>query len=385
MKFLGICSILLSGLLSFSSSSQYSPNMTAYEDKIEQQKEVADQKIQIALLLDTSNSMDGLIGQAKSRLWNIVNTLTTLKYNGKEPQLEIALYEYGNDGLSSENNFIRMVTPFTNDLDLISEKLFSLRTNGGNEYCGAVIDKATSQLQWKDGKDNMKLIYIAGNEPFTQGPINFREAISKSLNNDIYINAILCGGQSSEDVTSWKEGAIKGNGKFFIIDSDKVIQFISTPYDNDINTLNDKLNDTYIGYGSHGESKKMNQAIQDANAESMSVANKAERATSKTKTVYNNSSWDLIDNYKQDKDAITKIKKEDLPAEYKNLSEVEIKREIEAKIQEREMITKHISELSIKRQSYIESENKKSNNSDDLGSALEISILELANKLGYKK
>lgn len=384
MKFLGICSILLAGLLSFS-SSQYSPNMTGYEDKIEQQKEVADQKIQIALLLDTSNSMDGLIGQAKSRLWNIVNTLTTLKYNGKEPQLEIALYEYGNDGLSSENNFIRMVTPFTNDLDLISEKLFSLRTNGGNEYCGAVIDKATSQLQWKDGKDNMKLIYIAGNEPFTQGPINFREAISKSLNKDIYINAILCGGQSSEDATSWKEGAIKGNGKFFIIDSDKVIQFISTPYDNDINTLNDKLNDTYIGYGSHGESKKMNQAIQDANAESMSVANKAERATSKTKTVYNNSSWDLIDNYKLDKDAITKIKKEDLPAEYKNLSEVEIKRELEAKIQEREIVTKQISELSIKRQSYIDSENKKSNNSDDLGSALEISILELANKLGYKK
>ena len=384
MKFLGICSILLAGLLSFS-SSQYSPNMTGYEDKIEQQKEVADQKIQIALLLDTSNSMDGLIGQAKSRLWNIVNTLTTLKYNGKEPQLEIALYEYGNDGLSSENNFIRMVTPFTNDLDLISEKLFSLRTNGGNEYCGAVIDKATSQLQWKDGKDNMKLIYIAGNEPFTQGPINFREAISKSLNKDIYINAILCGGQSSEDATSWKEGAIKGNGKFFIIDSDKVIQFISTPYDNDINTLNDKLNDTYIGYGSHGESKKMNQAIQDANAESMSVANKAERATSKTKTVYNNSSWDLIDNYKLDKDAITKIKKEDLPAEYKNLSEVEIKRELEAKIQERDIVTKQISELSIKRQSYIDSENKKSNNSDDLGSALEISILELANKLGYKK
>ncbi len=40
-------------------------------------------KIQVALLLDTSNSMDGLIDQAKSRLWNIVNTLTTLKYNGK--------------------------------------------------------------------------------------------------------------------------------------------------------------------------------------------------------------------------------------------------------------------------------------------------------------
>jgi len=49
-------------------------------------------KIQVALLLDTSNSMDGLIEQAKSRLWNIVNTLTTLKYNGQTPNIEISLY-----------------------------------------------------------------------------------------------------------------------------------------------------------------------------------------------------------------------------------------------------------------------------------------------------
>ena len=52
-------------------------------------------KIQVAILLDTSGSMQGLIEQAKSRLWNIVNTLTTLKYKGETPEIEIALYEYG--------------------------------------------------------------------------------------------------------------------------------------------------------------------------------------------------------------------------------------------------------------------------------------------------
>ena len=72
-------------------------------------------KIQVALLLDTSNSMDGLIEQAKSRLWNIVNTLTTLKYEGKNPKIEIALYEYGNDGLSSSSNYIRQVTSLSTD------------------------------------------------------------------------------------------------------------------------------------------------------------------------------------------------------------------------------------------------------------------------------
>ena len=80
-------------------------------------------KIQVALLFDTSNSMDGLIEQAKSRLWDIVNTLTTLKYQGKTPVIEIALYEYGNDGLSVRNNYIRQVTALTTDLDLISENV----------------------------------------------------------------------------------------------------------------------------------------------------------------------------------------------------------------------------------------------------------------------
>jgi hypothetical protein len=57
-------------------------------------------------------------------------------------------------------------------LDLISEKLFALKTNGGNEYCGAVIQDVTQKLQWGKANSNMKLIYIAGNEAFNQGGIN---------------------------------------------------------------------------------------------------------------------------------------------------------------------------------------------------------------------
>ncbi len=86
--------------------------------------------IRIALLLDTSSSMDGLIEQAKSQLWKLVNQLSFSRYGATKPELELALYEYGNDGISSRKDWIRMVTPFTNDLDLVSEKLFALKTNG---------------------------------------------------------------------------------------------------------------------------------------------------------------------------------------------------------------------------------------------------------------
>ena len=77
-------------LISCNSSNANSKKNTEIEKPIAAENT----KIQVALLLDTSSSMDGLIDQAKSRLWNIVNTLTTLKYDGKTPDIEIALYEY---------------------------------------------------------------------------------------------------------------------------------------------------------------------------------------------------------------------------------------------------------------------------------------------------
>src|SRR5687768_12616138 len=56
-----------------------------------------DQTIMLALLLDTSNSMDGLIDQAKSQLWKIANELAAAKSSdGSRPNIKIALYEYGN-------------------------------------------------------------------------------------------------------------------------------------------------------------------------------------------------------------------------------------------------------------------------------------------------
>jgi len=91
--------------------------------------------IQVAILLDTSGSMDGLIDQTRKQLWRVVNELAIAKKDGHSPNLQVALYEYGNDGLPAEKGYIRRVLPLTTDLDRVSEELFALRTNGGSEYC----------------------------------------------------------------------------------------------------------------------------------------------------------------------------------------------------------------------------------------------------------
>lgn len=346
---------------------------------------IKENKIQVALLLDTSNSMDGLIDQAKSRLWNIVNTLTTLKYNGKAPQVEIALYEYGNDGLRDEN-YIRQVTPLTQDLDLVSEKLFALRTNGGSEYCGAVIRDASMNLKWDENYQSMKLIYIAGNEPFDQGKISYKEVIPTAKRKNIYTNTIFCGSRDEGIQTFWQNGASLGDGKYFNIDSDQKVIYIETPYDVRISECNTKLNDTYIYYGSHGSEFKNKQMLQDKNAEVQSVSNAVERTVAKSKkNAYKNDHWDLVDRAEKDVNFMSGVKAEELPAELKGKSKEEIKKAVAEKSAEREKIQKEIEVLSKKRQDFIDAEMKKRGNSeaDDLGKAIERSVLELAKKNGY--
>ncbi|MBC9909008.1 VWA domain-containing protein [Chitinophaga varians] len=379
---------MVSGLLTWKYDMiQLSPEketVTATLDQVHHSPSARDNtRIQVAILLDTSNSMDGLIDQAKSRLWNIINTLTTLKYQGKTPTIEIALYEYGNDGLSPASNFIRQVTPLTTDLDLISEKLFSLRTNGGQEYCGAVIRSAVQSLEWGHHEADMKLVYIAGNEPFNQGGVNYISATEEAVNKNIFINTIFCGDKGEGIATKWKDGADKGRGKYFNIDSDRKVDFVETPYDKLIEACNERINTTYIGYGTYGASKKKNQAVQDANAKSISSANSIERYVSKSKAAYKNESWDLVERSKTDPAVLKNISKSDLPKELQDKTTAEIQKVIEVKSRERDSIQKEIAVLGKKRQQYIDQTMKKTGTPDDLGTAINQSIIQLAATKGY--
>ena len=204
--------------------------------------------IKVALLLDTSNSMDGLIKQAKAYLWDIVNELSYARRGDKAPDLLIALYEYGNDGLPASEGHIRQVTAFTDDLDEISEKLFSLTTNGGSEFCGQVIQTSLKQLNWGRDADDLKLVFIAGNEPFTQGSTNYKDATKDAVEKNVVVNTIHCGSYHAGVRSMWADGAKRTGGEYMAIDHNQEIVQIKTPYDDIILKLNIKLNKTYVAY-----------------------------------------------------------------------------------------------------------------------------------------
>ncbi|WP_062056481.1 vWA domain-containing protein [Aquimarina longa] len=335
--------------------------------------------IQVALLLDTSNSMDGLIDQAKAQLWEIVNELSYAKCDHNTIKLEIALYEYGNDNLPSQEGFIRQVLPFSNDLDEISKELFALTTNGGNEYCGKVINTSINQLGWKKNNDHLKLIFIAGNEPFTQGSVNYKDAAQDANEKDITINTIFCGNYQQGVQSMWKHGADITNGEYSAIDHNRETVHIITPYDDIILKLNHKLNNTYIHYGRLGVQKIAEQRKQDRNAKSYSSANAVSRTVSKSSGFYNNKSWDLIDAAEDETFEIEDIKKEQLPEELKQKSKAELKQHITQKSIERKEIKQKIKELNKKRIAYIK------NNSTKDETNLESALLNAIKKQGRKK
>lgn len=340
--------IALTGLLVLSTPA------LSLNDKPREVNPEGGQSILIALLLDTSNSMDGLIEQAKSQLWRLVNELSQAKCdNDRKPKIRIALYEYGNDGLPSSENYIRLVNGLTDDLDVISEKLFALRTNGGNEYCGAVINTSLQQLDWSTSGKDLNLIFIAGNEPFNQGSVSYKDACAKASAKCIVINTIYCGEYNEGIYTSWKSGATITGGTYMNIDHNARTVYVITPYDDELELLNTRLNATYIYYGKSGRSKRELQLQQDNNAGKYGKQNKAERTISKSSHVYNNSVWDLVDATKEDENALDKVDASTLPEEMRNMDAHQRRSYVDAKSQERAAIQRQIQALSGKRTEYI--------------------------------
>lgn len=346
-------------------------------------------RIQIALLLDTSNSMDGLIDQTKSQLWTIINTFATARKKSDEAQLEFALYEYGNDGLSSQNGFTRQVVPMTTDLDQLSESLFGLRTNGGSEYCGKVINTAITDLAWSDNKDDLKIIFIAGNEGFNQGETSFQSACRLAKNKNIFVNTVFCGDYQAGINSFWKEGALLASGNYSNINQNQVTTYINTPYDNEILKLNDDLNNTYIYYNEEGKELQKRMVLQDNNAAKGSKSNKVQRSFYKSSKKYKSpKKWDVVDTYQEEPEAIEELEEEEfeameLPTQYDSLSKVEFQQVVIEKSEDRTKIQNEINELKVKRENYITSQNNTKNN-NGLESVIITSLKNQATSKGFK-
>jgi hypothetical protein len=316
-------------------------------------------KIQAAILLDVSNSMDGLIDQAKAQLWNMVNVMGKAKCEDATPQIEIALYEYGSPRNDAKQGYVKRISDFSTDLDLLSKDLFALTTNGGDEYCGHVIYSSINELAWDTSSKSYKVIFISGNEDFLQGDITYSKACAEAAKKGIIVNTIYCGDKQQGIKEHWNLSAECGNGSFTNIDQDAKMEDIPTPYDSALMVLNTRLNGTYLGYGSKGlMGYSQLYEVDQLNDGNKSVA--IQRATAKANAnVYRNGGWDLIDATTDDSSFVAKVDLKTLPDSLKNKSREEVLKIVKAKKEERSGIQKEILALDLQREKFLSAEKQK--------------------------
>jgi len=342
--------------------------------------------IQLAILLDTSNSMDGLINQARAQLWKVVSTLATSRRDGQRPRLEVALYEYGNSSLSASSGYLRRVLPLTTDLDRVSEALFGLTTNGGDEYCGQVIREATRGLSWSDNRRDLKLIFIAGNEPFTQGSVDYRVTVKEAIGKGIAVNTVHCGSRSDGVNGGWEDGARLADGSFLNINQDQQVAQVHAPQDDEIARLGGELNQTYVSYGAMGGAGKARQKKADLDAAGLGSSTAAERTVAKAAAApAAAASWDLVDAVQSGKAEVASVPAESLPPEMQAMDSGEREEHVKQLAEKRATIQSKIQKLAKEREAYVVAEQKKqASGADTLGDAMLKAIRSQASDKGYE-
>ncbi len=340
--------------------------------------------IEIAICLDTSNSMDGLIDAAKQKLWAVVTDMGTAK---PSPSLKVALYQYGNDGLDSKTGWVQQLSPMTDDLDTIYGKLFALKTHGGTEYVARAVKDAAEQLKWSDDNSTLRMIVVAGNEPATQDTsVKLEDACKAAASRGIVINTIFCGAEAEGRSTGWADAARLADGRFSAIDQNGGTVVIETPFDKDLTELGTKLNATYVPYGPGGKAGVANQVAQDANAVTLSPSASAVRSAGKAQGQYSNAGWDMVDAVSQKKVDVTTIEQEQLPPEMQKMSPEQRVKYVQEKATQRKDMQDQIKQLNTKRDEYVKQEMEKRGLSDKnaFDAALRQAVREQAAKKGIE-
>jgi len=309
--------------------------------------------IQIAFLIETSDNMAPVIEQAQAQIWQVVSEVSAYRLYGKDPELQIALYEYGNGNAGMQQYYLRMLQPLTGDLDSVSDSIFSLNSDDAAPYCGAVIQNAIDHLDWSADSDSIKLIFIAGVGPFDLGPVDYRNACRSAANLGVMVTMLYCGDPDEANAAGWNLAAKTAgltnqtvNGNF----SDDVRP---APQDNRISEQGANLNNTYIPYGFDGQLALNNQLVQDENAANASPQASILRALAKASPQYQNAQWDLVDAVALGLVEIDSLDVSELPEKLQKMMPQQRQAYVSAIGRQRNALQRQIKQLCLQRKQFL--------------------------------
>ena len=245
----------------------------------------------------------------------------------------------------------------------------------------------SKELKWSAKTDVYKAIFIAGNEPFTQGAVPFQGAVAAAKAKGIFVNTIFCGSRQQGLAQQWKAGADLADGDYTNIDQSLQAYEIPAPQDDKIAELSSKLNETYVAYGTGAKSKmesKMSSYGQAKSAGSSVAASRAAfQAAAPAAQSAADASWDAVSALESGTLSKEQIDSEKLPEEVRKLDKAGREKYLEGKLAERKKIKEEINRLQSQRKAYISAEEKKNAGAQTLDRAMIDTIRRQAVKRGY--
>ena len=306
--------------------------------------------IDVAIALDTSDSMKPLIDAARLKLWEIVHDLTLVE---PTPTLRVALLTYGGKENDPKAGWVRLETGLTRDLDLVSERLFALTTGGGMEYVARALETALEGLAWTPSEDALKLVFVAGNEAADQDPkVGFRDVTDAARREGISVHPIFCGNPSQEPAATWRELAELALVELAAIDHRGGTVVVKTPVDEELAALGAALNDTYLPLGEKGRRRLEKQVREDKNARELGPAAAAGRAQVKASRLYS-SDWDLVGALEAGTVDLSALEESELPERLRPMSLEERELYVEEQRLRRQELRQRIAELGEERRRYV--------------------------------
>jgi len=338
-------------------------------------------RIEVCFVLDTTGSMGGLIEGAKQKIWSIANEMISAELT---PDLKLSLVGYRDKG----DAYVVKSFPLTDDIDAIYAHLHDFAAEGGGdtpESVNEALAEAVNKMSWSQDRSVLKIIFLVGDAPphmdYADGP-KYSDLCRIACKKDLIINTIQCGSMS-ETTPIWQEIAKLSEGRYAAIAQTGNMTVVATPMDEKLAELNRKIGATLIPYGD--KDLRGVVAAKQAVSESAPAAAAADRLSYNARTNKAvQGAGELLDALSNNEVKLAAIDQKKLPSEFQDLSREEMEKRVAKAQVDRSGLQKEISELSKKRDAYLQTENKRLA-AEGKGDAFDSKVAETIHEQAAKK
>lgn len=316
--------------------------------------------VEVAFVLDTTGSMSGLIERAKQKIWSIA---TSIAEANPDAEIRMALVAYRDVG----DEYVTRKFDLTTDIQSLYGELLKFAANGGGDWPESVneaLDVAVTKLNWSQGPDICKIVFLVGDAPphmdYKQDR-KYPEIVADAKARGILINTVQAG-NAQDTMRIWREIAQRSDGKYLHIPQDGgVAIIIETPYDREIIELQGRLNHTLLPYGSRERQEKVQmQATRSVDAPAPTATDIASYLLKRSgpRGVVTGEG-DLVADTASGRVKLDEVPERELPQNLQRLAPKERQAEIDRQLAARKQIDEKLAALVKQRDAYVAAEKQK--------------------------